>query len=156
MKIDEIKEMIAKENNPIIKEKLETLLNNTLKFQEEEIPLVNELKKIGIEIESVWDLVNNKTKFAKIDGNFKDDYEVAFPVLVKHLDYEYHERIKEGIIRALTEKKARKIALPKLLEMFQSKNNQNLKWVLANALKTLMTSQEREKYPEIKIVISKN
>lgn len=150
MKIDQIKQLILEETNPVIKEKLEVLLNTTLKFHKEQFQLINELSSIGIEVESVWDLVNNKFTLSQMYGDFTGKYEHAYHILVKHLDKEYHIRIKEGIIRALTEKNAKNIASNKLLDMFNKEKDKNLKWVLANALRTLLTWKERQKYPEIK------
>jgi len=144
----EVQEMISNEVNPIKKQKLQDLLDKMDSFQREEKILINDLKSVGIMVESVWDLVTNR-QHPILKNNFTGHYEIAYPVLLKHLDYEYHPRIQEGIIRALTEKNARKIATDKLLKMFYKEENQNIKWVLANALKTLMTWQQRQKHPDI-------
>jgi hypothetical protein len=144
----EVQEMISSEGDSIKKQKLQDLLDKNDLFQREEKILINDLKSVGIIVESVWDLVNNR-QHPILKNNFTGHYEIAYPVLLKHLDYEYHPRIQEGIIRALTEKSARKIATDKLLKMFYKEENQNIKWVLANALKTLMTWQQRQKHPDI-------
>lgn len=124
------------------RKELEELLNK------DEEPLVQELKSLGLEIDSVWDLVNN-SPHQFLDRNFKGDYSIAYETLVKHLDFDYHPKTIEGIIRALTENEAKKIAANKILELFQKETDKNLKWVMANALRTLMTWNKRQKYPEI-------
>lgn len=144
--------MISTEENPMKKQKLQELLEKMHFFEKEEKPIVDELKSIGISVDSVWDLVNNRPH-QYLKNNFVGTYEAAYSLLVKHLDYDYHPRIKEGIIRALTEKNAAKIAKDKILEMFYDETEKNLKWVIANCLKTLMTSAQREKHPEINIVL---
>lgn len=149
---DEIIEMIASEENLLKKQKLQGLLDKMLFFEKEEEPLVNDLKLIGISVESVWDLVNNHSHL-HLKNNFVGEYEIAYPMLVKHLEYGYHPRVKEGIIRALTEKNAAKVSKDKILELFYNETDKNLKWVLANCLKTIMTWAQREKHPDIKATL---
>ncbi|WP_053405759.1 hypothetical protein [Persicobacter sp. CCB-QB2] len=122
------------------RKELEELLNK------DEEPLVQELKSLGLGIDSVWDLVNN-SPHQFLERDFTGDYSIAYETLVKHLDY--HPKTIEGIIRALTEKEAKKIATDKILELFQKETDKNLQWVMANALRTLMTWSKRQKYPEI-------
>lgn len=140
--------MINTQTNPIARQKLQDLLDKMDNFRQEEQPLINDLAKVGIVVESVWDLVNNRPH-PMLKSNFTGHYEIAYPILVRHLDNGYHPRIQEGIIRALTEKTAKEIAKDKLLELFYKEENKNLKWALANALKTLMTWQQRQKHQEI-------
>lgn len=135
---DEVIEMISIEENLLKKQKLQDLLDKMYFFEKEEEPLVNDLKTIGIYVESVWDLVNNRPH-PHLKNVFVGQYEIAYPILVKHLDYDYHPRVKEGIIRALTEKNAAKVAKDKILDLFNKETDKNLKWVLANCLTTLMT-----------------
>lgn len=135
---DEVIEMISNEENLLKKQKLQDLLDKMYFFEKEEEPLVNDLKTIGIYVESVWDLVNNRPH-PHLKNVFVGQYEIAYPILVKHLDYDYHPRVKEGIIRALTEKNAAKVAKDKILDLFNKETDKNLKWVLANCLTTLMT-----------------
>jgi len=117
-------------------------------FKRAEQSLINDLKNVGIKVETVWDLVNNRPH-PYLKNTFVGQYDIAYPVLLKHLDFDYHPRIKEGIIRALTEKNAASIVAEKLLDLFYKEPDKNLKWVLANALKTLMTWRQRQKHPEI-------
>jgi hypothetical protein len=55
-----------------------------------EKPIVEALRRAGVEVQSVWDLVNS-------DG----PYSAAIPVLLEHLVRPYPVRIREGIARAL-------------------------------------------------------
>lgn len=146
----ELQESLSKDDNyqRMMKEKeakrkkLEDILNK------DEEPLVFELRELGLDIDSVWDLVNNKPH-QFLETKFTGDYSIAYETLVKHLDFDYHPKTVEGIIRALTEKEAKKVAADKILELFYKETDKNLKWVMANALRTLMTWNKRQKYPEI-------
>jgi hypothetical protein len=60
------------------------------KLDKEEKPLIDDLRKAGVMVDSVYDLVNSK-----------ESYPAAIPVLLKHLPIKYDHRIKQGIIRAL-------------------------------------------------------
>src|SRR3546814_1197984 len=62
-------------------------------------PLLGELRGLGFEAESVWDLVNAP-----------NNYLAAIPVLSKNLSYSYHPRTIEGIVRASTTPTAQGIA----------------------------------------------
>ncbi|MYN06240.1 hypothetical protein [Pseudoduganella aquatica] len=56
----------------------------------EAAPLIAELKEAGMNVRSVWDLVNTAESYAN-----------AVPVLLKHLQMPYSDRTREGIARAL-------------------------------------------------------
>jgi hypothetical protein len=118
---------------------------------EEERVLVEELNEAGYEIESVWDFVNNNNRY-KFLRRFIGSYNGAYSILVKHLQVEHHPRIREGIIRALTEKDANKEASDVLLSEFHKEQNSKLKWVLANAFRTVLTRSQKAKHPEYKVV----
>jgi hypothetical protein len=118
-------------------------------LDKDEEELIKEISKKGIDIESVWDLVNN-VKHPFLDNKFTGKYNEVYPILVEHLDKSHHPRTREGIIRALTEKDARDIAKDKLLEHFYKETDKNLKWVLSNALTTMLTQTEKKKNPEIR------
>jgi HEAT repeat protein len=60
------------------------------KWRRAEAPLVDELRKAGLQVDSVWDLVNTSTPYPQ-----------ALPILVKHLERRYPDRVREGIARAL-------------------------------------------------------
>lgn len=61
-----------------------------------ERPIVDGLSRLGIGVDSVWDLVN-------IEG----DYQSAIPILFSHLLKSYPDRIKEGLARSLAVPSAR-------------------------------------------------
>lgn len=54
-------------------------------------PIVKDLRAVGLELESVWDLVNRPS-----------NYPEAIPVLLNHLQKPYSDRTREGIARALS------------------------------------------------------
>lgn len=120
-------------------------------LEKDEKELVEEIRNNGIEIDSVYDLVNNfeNAKYSLLKNKFTGKYHKVYPILVDHLDKPHHPSIREGIIRALTEKDARDIAKDKLLEHFYKETDRILLWVLANALTTLLTAAEKKKNPDI-------
>ena len=120
-------------------------------LDKDEEDLVKEINQKGINIESVWDLVNN-VKHPFLDNTFTGKYNDVYSTLVDHLDKQHHPRIKEGIIRALTEKDARDIAKDKLLAHFYKETDKNMRWVLSNALATMLTQTEKKKNPDIGLV----
>ena len=122
----------------------------------DEKELVEELRQIGYEVNSVWDFVNNNNRYNFL-RQFEGRYDSAYSILVKHLKVEHVPEVREGIIRALTEKEANEVASESLLEEFYIETNPQLKWVIANALRTVLTPTQKRKYPEYKEVYrSKN
>ncbi len=115
--------------------------------------LVLEIRELGYKIDSVYDLLNN-SPHPFIERNFIGPYPLAYPVLIKHLNKPYSPNIKEGIVRALTEKDASKIAKQPMLESFFKEENKFVKWAMANALRCYMRKTERNKYPEIDLIFS--
>ena len=111
--------------------------------------LIEELAEAGYEVESVWDFVNNNNRHRFL-RKFNGSYAGTYPILVNHLNIEHHPRIREGIIRALTEKDANDMASEALLAAFYQEQDSNLKWVLANALRTVLTRSQKAKHPEYK------
>ena len=62
-----------------------------------EAPLVEELREAGLEnVRWSWDLVNTSTPYPE-----------ALPILVKHLQRPYPDRVREGIARALAVREAK-------------------------------------------------
>lgn len=118
---------------------------------EDERCLIEELNSIGYEIDSVWDFVNNNNRYEFL-RKFNGSYSSAYLVLVKHLNVEHHPRIREGIVRALTEKDANEVAAEALLAAFYKEQDPNLKWILANTLRTVLTRSQKAKHPEYKEV----
>ena len=135
----------------MMQEKEERMKILKAELDKDQAELTREISKIGIDIESVWDLVNN-VKHPFLDNKFVGQYRQVYSILVDHLDKPHHTRIREGIIRALTEKDAKDIAKDKLLEHFYKETDKNLKWVLANALTTILTQTEKKKNSEIGLV----
>jgi hypothetical protein len=79
-------------------------------YAEKEAPVVAALAEVGVEVESVWDLVNRKD----------DHYADAVPVLVEHLQDEYYpDRVREGIARSLSFRRAAP-AWPAIVELYRS------------------------------------
>ncbi len=60
------------------------------RLRAEEAPILADLRALGRNLDSVWDLVNSSTKHPD-----------AIPVLLKHLPLPYSDRIREGIARSL-------------------------------------------------------
>jgi hypothetical protein len=76
----------------------------------EEAPILDDLREIGIDVGSVWDLVNRS-----------DPYPKAIGVLLKHLLLPYQDRTREGIARALAVPEPEVInAWPLLLDQYRS------------------------------------
>jgi len=67
-----------------------------------------ELREVGLDVKSVWDLINAPAR-----------YEQAIPVLLQHLRLPYSDRIREGIARALAVPDARH-AWPTLVAEFKN------------------------------------
>lgn len=124
-------------------------------FAEDEKDLIEELKVLGYDINSVWDFVNNNNRYEFL-RQFDGEYISAYAILVKHLNIEHHPRIREGIIRALSEKNANSVASEALLCAFYKETDPNVKWVLANALRTVLTRAQKRKHSEYKEVYNGN
>ena len=61
-----------------------------------EMPIVSDLQGVGVEVNSVWDLVNTS-----------QPYEAALPVLMEHLERGgYPDRVMESLARAVSTKTA--------------------------------------------------
>lgn len=131
------------------KEKLEKLQPIWDERKKDEAELVAEIRDVGYEIESVYDLVNN-APHPVLKRGFTGPYPKAYPVLLKHLNLPHERIIREGIIRALTEKDVGREIEDALFENFMNEENQDTKWVLANALSRVMPYHRRKKHPEIK------
>jgi hypothetical protein len=79
-------------------------------YAEAEAPLVEALRGVGVEVDSVWDLVNDPS----------DHYSEAVPLLEEHLKNDsYPDRVREGIARSLSFRKAAP-AWPTLVELYRS------------------------------------
>lgn len=100
-------------------------------YAEDEKPLIDDLRQVGVNVKSVWNLVNTKSS-----------YKSAVPILLAHLRKQYHLKIKEGIIRALAVKQARGIACGAILEEYHktSKHDFNYRWLLGNTMAVIITA----------------
>lgn len=65
-------------------------------WRQAEAPLAEELRGVGVAVESAWDLVNTSSP-----------YPAALPILLEHLERAYPDRVREGIARALAVRDAR-------------------------------------------------
>jgi hypothetical protein len=107
------------------KAKDEDLGRRQVEWAAAEVPIVAALRAIGLDVSSVWDLVNTA-----------DPYPEAVPVLFDHLHKPYPERVVEGIIRALAvpESQSRWDELLQFFEAASSKEVGGLRWVAGCAL----------------------
>jgi hypothetical protein len=91
-----------------------------------EKPLVDALNAAGYGVSSVWDLVNNPEGFPG-----------TVPVLLSHLSKDYDEKVKEGIVRALSVPAARGVAASGLVSEYRKaprSSDLGLRWAIGNAL----------------------
>lgn len=117
-------------------------------FANEERIISREAKALGYAVRSVWDFVNNDWH-SVLERRFIGPYDLAYPMLTRHLKIPHHPRVREGIIRALTARDGGELVWQALLHEFQREKDTGLRWVLANALKVAMPYRERIKYPDI-------
>ena len=71
-------------------------VERSARLRTEEEPILADLREAGLDVKSVWDLVNVSTPYPN-----------AIPVLLKHLTWTYSDPIREGIARALAVPDAR-------------------------------------------------
>ena len=103
------------------------------RFRAEEEAMISDLAERGIKIGSVWDLVNTNSQ-----------YGAAIPVLLAHLKRPYHDRIRNGIIRALTTEEARGLAGEDILRELRHEGDAENRWALANALTVVSDKRDKE------------
>ena len=114
----------------------------------DEKQLVSEIRALGYDIDSVYDLVNN-TPHPVLTRRFLGPYPRAYPILVRHLHLEHHPAIREGVIRSLTIRDGGVPVEKALLDEFDRETDKHLRWVLASALKTAMPYSKRRRRPDI-------
>jgi hypothetical protein len=117
-------------------------------YSDDERGLVAEIRACGYVVDSVWDLVTN-SPHPHLQRAFVGPYRKAYLILAKHLTMAHHRRVHEGIMRALTVKDGGRVIESSLLNEFRLESDPELRWVLANALKTAMPYHRRRKHPEI-------
>ena len=94
-------------------------------LQQEEAPLVADLRAVGFDVASVWDLANSSR-----------DYGEAVPLLLSHLARPYSSSIREGIARALGTPAAMS-EWPVLISRDESENDLRVKDGLAATLSAI-------------------
>ena len=101
-------------------------------FADAEAPLVKALSEAGVEVDSIWDLVNDRS----------NDYASAVPVLEEHLkDSSYPDRVREGIARSLSFRKAAS-AWPTIVDLYRSTTDSfDLQQGLAAAMAGTVTDE---------------
>ena len=99
-----------------------------------------ELLKIGIQVDDIFDLVNTKKPYPK-----------AIPVLLYLLGEVSHDRLKEGIIRALAVKEAKGLAGKVLIDEYKKtpKNKLLLLWAIGNTMEVVISDNDIDDVLEI-------
>lgn len=107
------------------KAKDEELEKRNAEWAAAEVPLVGALRAAGLDVFSVWDLVNTT-----------ESYPEAIPILFEHLHRPYPERIVEGILRALAvpESRSRWNELRNYFETAPTQVTGGLRWAAGCAL----------------------
>ncbi|TXK17720.1 hypothetical protein [Homoserinibacter sp. GY 40078] len=96
-------------------------------------PIVDDLRGVGIDVDSVWDLVNTS-----------DPYPAALPILIKHLERGgYPDRVLEGAARALAVKPAA-VYWDRLRALYLEADGPDTTEGLAAALAASVTSEHLE------------
>ncbi|MES2297913.1 MAG: hypothetical protein V4582_12780 [Pseudomonadota bacterium] len=83
---NEEKERLREINQQREQERIE----RAARLRVEEEPILAELREIGWDVRSVWDLVNSSAPYPE-----------AIPILLKHLPLPYSDVVKDGIARSL-------------------------------------------------------
>ena len=104
----------------------------------DERALLGELREAGIRVTSVWDFVAEGGAPPK-----------AVPILVSHLSVDHHERIWQGIVRALSVKHARAYALGVVTELYCAEERHERRRHLASAIGCMATLAEVQHLPDI-------
>lgn len=104
----------------------------------DETALLAELRARGVAVDSVWDFVS--TTDAPLD---------AIPILVAHLSEPHRPRVWEGIVRALSIKRARDGAFETLKRLYRTETIESRRWLLANAIGTMAKFTEVKELPGI-------
>lgn len=109
-------------------------------YDDESKPMLDDLKKAGIQVNSVWDLVNTT-----------ETYPEGVPILIEHLSQPYNLRTKEGIVRALAVKDARGVAAEPLMQFLGTidKNNDALVWIIGNSLEYVFSDDVVSQVAEV-------
>lgn len=92
-----------------------------------------ELGKVDIQIDDIFDLVNTKKPYPK-----------AIPILLNLLSEVSHDGVKEGIIRALAVKEAKGVAGKALIKEYKktSKDKSLLLWTIGNTMEVVISDDD--------------
>ena len=101
---------------------------------QDEAPVIADLKAAGIDVRSVWEMVNSRASFAE-----------ALPIVLKHLGKPYPRGVREGLARAMAEPAAR-FAWRELKAMYEREEDWQVKDALAVAL---ANSAGKEEYDDL-------
>jgi len=92
----------------------EELARREAESRKEQATLLRALAAVGVNVSTVWDLVNTSAS-----------YTVALPILLDHLNRPYSDGIREGIARALAVRATRPIGWSVLVEQFEKTEPSN-------------------------------
>jgi len=121
-------------------------------LQIEEEPIIAELLSVGIQVESVSDLVNTSEK-----------YEEAIPILIENLSKPYHDKIKEAIVRALAVKEARGVACKAVIEEYKKAPKEKppyynrefyYRWAFGNTMGVIITEDYTDEIIDLVLDVS--
>jgi hypothetical protein len=112
------------------KERNEALHRKESEYAQAEAPLVQALSGIGLEVRSVWDLVNRDNRH----------FPKAVPLLLEHLQRAYPDAIRDGIARALAVPEA-VFAWGVLTKLYREEHGRRTKSGLAVALASAATDE---------------
>jgi hypothetical protein len=120
------------------KERIREALTAALRQQEK--PLLDELSEVGLDVESVWDLVNTSASYGE-----------GVHILVKHLAKPYHRRNKVGIVRALAVKEAKGIASDAIISEYKRtpQEDDGFRWTFGNTMRVIATEQDLDALVQI-------
>jgi len=96
--VEELEAELRADPEWVAQEKLrdEEVENRAQELRDAQGPLLQELRSVGLDLDTVWRLVN-----------VPNTPEAAIPVLIRHLHGNYPARVREGIARALAVPEAR-------------------------------------------------
>jgi HEAT repeat protein len=108
-------------------------------FTEDRVLL--ELRKVGLNVASIFDLVNTKEKYPE-----------AIPILVQLAKKDYADpRVLDGVIRALTVKEAKGAANETLLKVYArlASEHELVRWSIGNAFSVIITPKDVDQVLQI-------
>lgn len=120
------------------KERADALRAKQEMFAQIERPILDDLAAAGMPaLTSVYDLLQRP----------EEDYGPVIPVLIHHLRNDYHTRVREGLVRALTVKGARGTAGPEIIRQLerQGVDDVHTRDAMATALRVVATRGDAER-----------